>query len=150
MKIIIFIYACTLGIAITISNDQTISDYSYFTARDMIVNPLMIARCVTGLSPCNSDNSEVGGWFFNGNAVPSGRKCNDSNVIESNGAPISDNVGVIDLFQCGTLSISSEGIYTCETNNAMMDQSIRLGLYLTTRSKLHDMYSVSLLSTVYI
>ena len=134
-----------LGIEITVNNNQTISDYSYITASDMIVNPLIIARCVTGLSPSGDDNSEVGGWLFNGSAVPSGGECNDSNVIESNGAPISDNVGVIDLFQCGTLSISSEGIYTCETNNAMMDQSIRLGLYLTTRSKLLNMYSVSLL-----
>ena len=141
-------YVYYIGIAITISNDQTISDYSYITARDMIVNPLMIARCITGLSPCNSDNSEVGGWFFNRNAVPSGGKCTDSNVIESNGAPISDNVGIIDLFQCGILSISSEGVYTCEINNVMMDQSIRLGLYLTARSKLLTMYSVSLLLTV--
>ena len=137
-----------LGIAIIISSNQTVSDYSYITARDMIANPLMIARCVTGLGPSGDDNSELGRWLFNGNDVPSG-ECNDSNVIESNGAPISDYIGVIDLFQCGTFSNSSEGIYTCttESNNAMTEQSISLGIYFATRSKLLNMYSISLLLT---
>ena len=142
-----------IGTAITetsLSSNQTVDDYSYIIATDMIVNPLVIARCIIGLGPSGDENSELGGWFFNGTVVPSG-DCNDSNVIESNGAAISDYIGVIDLFQCGTFSNFSEGVYTCtiiETNNAVMEQSIRLGVYFTERSELLNMHSITLFLNV--
>ena len=78
----------------------------------------------------------LGGWYFNGNTVPVG-DCNDSiPVVQENGAFINNHIGLINLFQCGTFSIAEEGVYTCKMmNSSMMNQSIRLGLYLTERSK---------------
>ena len=128
-----------IGTAVTArDSNQPFNDYSYITAANINVNPLVIARCITGMGPSNNDdNSELGGWYFRAEKVLDS-KCNDSNVIESSGAAISDYTGVIDLLQCADLTIFSEGVYTCMIDEgATMVQSMRLGVYLTGRSELH-------------
>ena len=113
-----------------LSSSQMVSDYSYTNA------DTLIARCITGLGPESSDNDVLGEWFFDGNMIMSG-ECNESDAVQSNGAPINDYVGVIDLLQCGTFSTNMEGIYTCTVMDSLeIEQSIRLGVYLSGRSEL--------------
>ena len=91
------------------------------------------------MGPTNEDdNSDLGGWYFKSKKVLDS-KCNDSNVIESSGAAISDYTGVIDLIQCADLTTFSEGVYTCMINEgAMIVQSMSLGVYFTERSELQN------------
>ena len=124
-----FITILSIGTAITgmsLNSNQTVT---YVNTEDTNVDLQVIARCVTGL-PSDSSNTELGGWYFNGNEVPSG-ECNDS-VVQSDETAV---VGVIDLSQCGTFSTAMEGVYTCYiVNSLMIEQSISLGLYFTGRS----------------
>ena len=117
------------------------NDYSYIFANNPIRNAL-IARCVTGLGPNNNeDNNALGGLYFNGSRIPN-EECGAS-AIQPNGAPITDFVGVINLYQCGALPPAREGIYTCTMmNSAMRNQSVRLGIYIPGRSK-YDMTFLS-------
>ena len=137
MVIRIFQYV-NIGIAITgeVLN-QVFTDFLYINAGNNNVSPLA-ARCITGLSPSDDDNAALGGWYFNGAGLPIG-ECNDSTIPQSNGADISNYVGVIDLLQCGTFSFETEGVYTCIImNSAMRNQSMRLGMYLDGRSELSN------------
>ena len=132
-----------------LTSSQMVDDYSYINA-GTDTNENLIARCVTGLGPDtdNTDNElsndELGEWSFGENELLNG-ECNDSNAIQSNGAAISNYVGVIDLLQCGMFTIATEGIYTCtimnslieqSMNSLMTEQSMRLGVYLVGRSEL--------------
>ena len=110
------------------------NDYSFITAT--ATSRTLIARCVTGLGPSGSDdNNALGGLHFNGNRISNGA-CDSSTAIQSNGAPINDFVGVMNLYQCEPLQPSEEGVYTCMMmNSSMMLQSMRLGVYLSGRSK---------------
>ena len=137
------LYLTYIGIAIVtgemLTSNEMVSDYSYINAAtDTDEN--LIARCVTGLGPddnnIDSGNDELGEWYFGENEILNG-ECNDSTTIQSNGAVISNYVVVIDLLQCGMLSTAVEGIYTCTVmNSLMMEQSLRLGVYFSGRSKL--------------
>ena len=108
-----------------------ISDYSYIYAAN---SDSLIAHCITGLGPEGTDNNELGEWYFDGNEILNG-ECSDHIAVQSNGAPISDYVGVIDLLQCGTFSTNMEGVYTCTVMDSLeMEQSMRLGVYFPGRS----------------
>ena len=49
--------------------------------------------------------------------------------------------GMSNIRQCGTFTTSAEGIYTCTMmNSSMMDESVRLGVYISGRCKLLDFY----------
>jgi len=128
----------SLGIAITrvssenmgLTSDNLLHDYSSIEAND----PRLIARCITGLGPSGDDNTVLGGWFFSGFPVLN-RECS-SLAVQQNGADISDYAGVVDLYQCQTLSPSTEGVYTCMImNSSMMIQTMRVGLYFSGRGK---------------
>ena len=134
------ILCCIIILGITITRTSLVTsdilpDYSY-------INPVptntdvLIARCVTGLGPNDDDdNNALGGLYFNGNRIPNG-VCGSS-VVQPNGTSLDNFVGVIDMFQCGAFSFAEEGVYTCTMmTSSMMNQSIRLGIYLTGRSKL--------------
>ena len=90
---------------------------------------------MTGMGPNDGvDNNALGGLYFNGNRIPNG-PCGSS-VVQPNGTSLNNFVGVIDIFQCGAFSPSGEGVYTCTMmNSAMMDQSMRLGVYSAERSE---------------
>ena len=90
---------------------------------------------MTGLGPSGSDdNNALGGLYFNGSRIPNG-VCGSS-VVQPNGAPINDFVGVIDITQCGAFSTTAEGVYTCTMmNSSMMNQSMSFGVYFTGRSE---------------
>ena len=135
---VICTYYIIIGIAITRDNqliaDNILPDYSYINAL-VTSTDVIIASCVTGLGPSGSDdNNALGGLYFNENSIPNG-VCNSS-VIQPNGRAVNSFVGVINMFQCGTFTVTGEGVYTCTMmNSTMMYQSTRLGIYFIGRSK---------------
>ena len=114
---------------------NALTDYSYINAREVDPIVVRLARCLTGLGPSGNDNGVLGGLYFNGTMIPN-----------SNGSPCSSDViqvrpgdtitGVINIRQCEVFSTTAEGIYTCTMiNSAMMNQSVRFGIYFTGRSE---------------
>ena len=119
---------------------NALTDYSYVNARDGNPNNALLARCMTGLGPSGNDNGVLGGWFFNSNKIPNRGSCS-SNIIQP--IPGGALAGAINLFQCRQFTTAVEGIYTCTMmNSSMMDQSVRLGIYLNGRSESLDVNHV--------
>ena len=158
----------TVGVAVTRNSltDAThfLTNYSYIHASDSSGNGFVLARCLTGLGPTsiiNEASGDLGGWYFNGNMIP------NSGVSQGCGTPATidypavgaiqarpgvGTAGVINLRQCVPFTIALEGIYTCTMmNSSMMNESVRLGVYFTGRSKSFDLYisSLSHLSSLY-
>ena len=149
---VVMVYVFAVGVAITgdtLELASALTDYSYiFNATD---SPgfygALLARCVTGLGPTDSSfnvNGVLGGWSFNGTTIPKSdetRSCSP-NVIQV--IPGGRTAGVINMRQCEAFNTSVEGIYTCTMmNSAMVNQSLRLGIYFTGRSKSLDIISLS-------
>ena len=109
--------------------------------------------CPNGTS---SDANDIpGGLYFNGNKIPAlapPSSCSDnSEVIQSRlGGSLA---GVFNFHQCGSLATAAKGVYTCAMmNSAMINQSVRFGIYLNGRYESLDLYILSLnhLSSLYI
>ena len=150
----------TVGIAVTqamyrndgtlssnaLISDNALNDYSYVYARDSPGdNGAQLARCVTGLGPnvIDSDANDIlGGLYFNGNKIPAltpPTSCSDhSETIQARlGHSLA---GVFNFHQCGSLTTAAEGVYTCALmNSAMMNESVRFGVYFTGRSESLDL-----------
>ena len=133
----------TVGVAVTDATSTlagVLTDYSYINAPG---NETLIARCLTGLGPSdtsNGANGVLGGWYFDGTMIPNSDEQGPcaSDVIQVR--PGAGTAGVINLRQCGAFSTSVEGIYTCTMmTSSGMDQSVRLGVYLTGRSESLDL-----------
>jgi len=105
---------------------------------------MVLLRCVTGLGPSGSDtNNVLGGWYFNGARVPVRSGCTGP-VFEVRGANPRKYPGVINLYLCGTFTITEEGIYSCiMMNSSMMEQTMRVGVYFSGRSESCDMYPIT-------
>ena len=134
----------TVGVVVIHGNNfdsaNALTDYSYINARDGNPSNALISRCMTGLHPSGNDNGALGGWYFNSNKIPNRGSCS-SNIIQ----PIPGRylAGAINLFQCRQFTTAVEGIYTCTMmNSSMMDQSVRLGIYLNGRSESLDLNHV--------
>ena len=154
----------TVGVAVTSSlqNNNLISanvltDYSYINARSGDPNGGQVARCVTGLGPTGTGgnaNDILGGLYFNGNKIPAlaqPASCPDnSEVIQARlGGSLA---GVFNFHQCDPFTTAAEGVYTCALmNSAMMNQSVRFGIYFIGRSESLDLCISSLnhLSSLY-
>ena len=158
----------TVGIAVTqvtydpfsnaLISANALTNYSYVYARDSTPgNGAQIARCVTGLGPNGIDsdaNDILGGLYFNGNKIPAvapPSSCSDnSEMIQSRlGGYLA---GVFNFQQCRSFTTAAEGVYTCTLmNSAMMNESVRFGIYFTGRSESLDLYIPSLnhLSSLY-
>ena len=162
----------TVGVAVTavmynadgtvssnaLNSANALTDYSYINARDSPGdNGAQIARCVTGLGPngtSNDANDILGGLYFNGNKIPAlappSSCASNSEVIQVRlGGSLA---GLFNFQQCGSLTTAAEGVYTCTMmNSAMMNQSVRFGIYLNGRSESLDVYISSLnhLSSLY-
>ena len=127
-------------------SSNALTDYSYIYARDSPGdNGAQIARCVTGLGPTgtgNDANDILGGLYFNGNKIPAlaplSSCSDDSEVIQSRlGGSLA---GVFNFQQCGSLTTAAEGVYTCALmNSAMINESVRFGIYLNGRSESLDL-----------
>ena len=107
-----------------------IEDYS--TIRPMGTG--LLFRCVSGLGPTSNDNTELGGLLFGSTMIQDG-ECNGP-VIQQRGATISNFIGVINVLLCSSLNTNNEGVYTCVMrNSSMMEESVRVGVYLSSRSE---------------
>jgi len=136
------LYVHTIGITMTgefNGNNMTVADnilsnYSFITERG---GEGLLARCLTGLGPtAGSNNSILGGWYFNGKKIPNG-KCS-SGAVTQYGADINDFVGIVNLLQCKTFTVTDEGVYTCSMMNSLVAlQTVKLGIYLNGRSKFY-------------
>ena len=113
---------------------NVLDDYTYILFDDTTRTNGMIFRCCTGLGPTGSmTNSDLGDIYFNNMALSDG-VCNNG-FIQPGGAGLGIP-GIYNVFVCGMITISSEGIYTCTLrNSSMMDQSVSIGLYFSVRSK---------------
>ena len=134
----------TVGVVVIRGNNfdsvNALTDYSYINARDGNPNNALLARCMTGLHPSGNDNGVLGGWFFYSNKIPNRGSCSSSMIQPMPGLALA---GVINLFQCRQFTTAVEGIYTCTMmNSSMMDQSVRLGIYLNGRSESLDLNHV--------
>ena len=130
--------------AVLIGNDHIVTgnllnDYSYITGT---TNGLL-ARCASGLGPTGTDdNTALGIWYFNGAQLPYGL-CQYPivHLIRSQAASLTNYIGVINLWQCGPLTTTAEGVYTCVImDSSMMNQTRRLGVYFSGRSELCELY----------
>ena len=157
MYVCITIHVFILGIAMTgvlvgntdIVTGNLLTDYSIIRDTD---NGL-VARCVSGLGPTSSDdNTALGIWYFNGAPLPYGL-CEDPvvNTIQSRIAGVMNFIGVINLWQCvPSLNTTAEGVYTCVIlDSSMMNQTTRVGIYFSGRSKSLDMYPITSLLTIF-
>ena len=136
---------------------NALTDYSYINARVGNSIHARIARCLTGLGPTstsNGANGDLGGLYFNGTMIPNSDEsatcAGIADVILVR--PGTSAAGVTNIEQCKGLTTDNEGVYTCTMmNSAMMNQSVRFGIYLNGRSESLDLYISSLnhLSSLY-
>ena len=149
----------TVGVVATRNSFTLASDfltnYSYVDACGSLGNGILLARCVTGLSPNGSDNGVLGGWYFNGTKITNSgetEECSSPDVGVIQSRPEGVTAGVINMRQCSQFTTAIEGIYICTMmNSSMMNQSVRLGVYLPGRSESFDLFISSLnhLSSLY-
>jgi len=134
------LFQCLLGVELVgafhttgsnaVSSSNIVNDYISVTA----TSPGVLFSCVTGLGPSNDSNEELGQISFNGSQIPHGT-CNGP-VIQPRGVNITNLVGVINVQTCTTFSFNEEGVYTCTIrNSSMIDQTVRVGMYLPVRSE---------------
>ena len=111
---------------------------------------MAILRCISGLGPSNDDgNIVLGGWFFNGIHIPVLQNCVGP-VFEQRGASRINYPGIINLYLCGTFTTTEEGVYSCiMMNSSMMNQTMRVGVYLSGRSESLDMHPITSLLTIF-
>ena len=150
-------YRGVFSVGVAVTRDQlTLADVrSYVTAGTVNGFGHFVARCLTGLGPTSSStnaNSALGGLYFNGTMIPnSGESAScGSDVIQVR--PGSGAAGVINFHQCQPFTTDYEGVYTCTVmNSAMMNESVRFGIYFNGRSESLDLYILSLnhLSSLY-
>ena len=142
----------TVGVAVTdatqnsnLNSANELSDYSYIHARSGTGNGNLLARCLTGLGPTSTSsdaNGLLGGLYFSGNMIPN----SDESASCSSGViqvrPGRTLAGVMNFHQCQTFTIANEGVYTCTMmNSSMMDESVRFGIYFSTRSESLHFYN---------
>ena len=136
----------TVGVAVTdatqnsnLNSVNELTDYSYINARSGTGAGNQLARCLTGLGPTSTSNGAnglLGGLYFAGTMISnSGESAScSSDVIQVR--PGGGLAGVTNFHQCDTFTTANEGVYTCTMmNSSMMDESVRFGIYLSTRSE---------------
>ena len=102
----------------------------------------MIASCMTGLGPNKYNiNGVLGGLYFKGERIPNREECSSA-IVQP--IPSTGNAGIININQCGLFSTTAEGVYTCTMmNSAMLNESVRFGVYFTGRSESLNPYTAS-------
>ena len=153
-----FMYRGLFTVGVALIDDQpfasaiALTDYSYITTSGS--SRMLLARCLTGLGPNEarvSANEVLGGWYFKGTKIPNGPQCTRAGAIIQP-IPGASVAGLIVLNQCRQFTTDTEGVYTCTiSNSSMMDQSVRLGIYLNGRSESLDLFipSFNHLSSLY-
>ena len=120
-----------------IQASDVLDDYSYILFDGSEESGQILFRCVTGLGPNGSDcNDAIGNLYHNNVALPDG-ECSGG-FLQAEGDPdVRRYPGVYNARSCSSrLTTSAEGVYMCTlTNSSMMNQSVRIGLYFSERSK---------------
>ena len=118
------------------STSNVLDDYTYILIDGTERNDFILFRCATGLGPSGADTNDVIGDIYYNNMPLTDGVC--SGVIQAEGTGnVARFPGVYEARVCGTLTTSTEGVYTCIlTNSSMMDQSVSIGLYFSGRSEL--------------
>ena len=149
-----------LGIAVTgasldgptadLVESNKLADYSFVTEPFSLDIFNVILRCATGLGTTGTNpNTVLGGWYFNGAMVPIGTDCSGP-VFEVRAARGRDFPGIVNLYLCGTFTTAEEGVYSCiMMNSSMMNQTMRVGMYFSGRSKSLDMHPITSLLTIF-
>ena len=132
-----------------VSSNQII-DYSFVTQPFILAQFNEIIRCATGLGPSGRDSYTVlGGWYFNGAQLPQKTNCG-SPAFAVRGANPMKYPGVINLYKCGAFTTTEEGVYSCiMMNSSMMNQTIRVGVYVSRRSESCDVYPITSSLTIF-
>ena len=118
-----------------VQTSNILDDYTYILLDGSEQDNQILFRCSTGLGPTgNNTNDVIGNLYYNNMLLPDG-VCNG--FIQAEGAiNVRRFPGTYNARVCGLLTTSTEGVYTCTlTNSSMMDQSVRIGLYLSGRSE---------------
>ena len=112
-----------------------LDDYTYIFLDGSERDNQILFRCSTGLGPTRNNTNDVIGNLYYNNMLLSDGVCNG--FIKGEGAiNVQRFPGTYNARVCGLLTTSTEGVYTCTlTNSSMMDQSVRIGLYLSGRSE---------------
>ena len=114
---------------------NVLDDYTYILLDGSETNNAILFRCSTGLGPIGSDSNDVIGDMYHNNVLLTDQVCNGFVIAQGTGNTFRFP-GVYQARVCGTLTTSAEGVYTCTlTNSSMMDQSVSIGVYLSTRSE---------------
>ena len=113
---------------------NVLDDYTYILLNGSEINGRILFRCATGLGPTGDSNDVIGDMYHN-NVLLTDQVCNGF-VIAQGVGNTRRFPGVYQARVCGPLTTSTEGVYTCTlTNSSMMDQSVSIGAYLSTRSE---------------
>ena len=114
---------------------NVLDDYTYILLGGSEANGAILFRCATGLGPSDTDSNDVIGDMYHNNMLLTDQICNGFVTPQGVGNPFR-LPGVYQARVCGTLTTSTEGVYTCTlTNSSVMDQSVSIGAYLSGRSE---------------
>ena len=122
-----------------ISKNQ-LDDYSFIKSPFTLDEHYVLLRCATGLGAGSESSINLGGWYFNGKQISVGTTCQMQSTFQVRQASNKLYPGVINLYPCRReLLLNEEGFYSCTIrNSSMIYQTMRVGLYLSGRSELHD------------
>jgi len=134
-----------------------LTDYQFITAPLQVDTNRVVLRCASGLGPPSTSNNLVlGGWYygrskiFAGSSFAGGFSSLFNSVFVVRSSYTRRFPGIINLYAYGSLSADEEGVYSCVImNSSMMNQTTRVGLYLSGRSESLYMYSITSLLTIF-
>ena len=82
--------------------------------------------------------------YFNGSIIPNSDAPAQCGSAVIHVRPEDTIAGVINFYQCQQFATAAEGVYTCTImNSAMINQSVRFGIYLSGRSESLNVYTPS-------
>ena len=117
---------------------NVLDDYTYILLDGSEQDNHILFRCSTGLGPAGSNTNDViGDLYYNNMPLPDG-VCGNGFIQAEGAVNVARSPGTYNARLCddGKLTTSTEGVYTCTlTNSSIMDQSVRIGLYLSGRSE---------------
>ena len=139
----------TVGIALinvtdgnqAIVSANAIGDYSYVNSRSDFYIYYNVARFVTGLGANPGDSIGIASsseCYFNGTLMPI-VKCSNPTSLPIQPRVQFSKAGVLNVWKCSSFTTDYEGIYTCTLrDSAMMNHTVRFGVYFDIRSELLD------------
>ena len=114
---------------------NVLDNFTYILLDGSETDNAILFRCATGRGPDGNDGNDVIGDMYHNNVLLTDQMCNGFVIAQGVGNTFRFP-GIYQARVCGILTTSTEGVYTCTlTNSSMMDQSVSIGAYLSTRSE---------------